>query len=485
MSAVLNTTSVRTSEEANTLRLVIAIVCICLGAMMLIGWSMRASQATHLAIDIALFYQLMTLHGAGMVAVAGLGGAMVMWTFLRSYVCVSLGAFRVMVALTLGGVVLAAAAILLGRFAAGWTFLYPLPAKSYGVWAPGSAATFVVGLTLIGVAFLIFYADCAMAIMRRYGSLWNALGIPQLISGRTEQAPAPAVIASSMVIIVNVLGILAGAVVLSMTLVNLAWPTVSFDALLMKNLIYFFGHVFINASIYMAVVAIYEILPTFTGRPWKASRVFIASWVAAIFLVTSVYPHHLLMDSVMPAWMSAMGQVASYYSGIPVIAVTAWGVLTNLHRSGIRWNLCSALLVLGAAGWAMGVIPAVVDGTIVVNRVMHNTLWVPGHFHMYLLLGLTPILLGFMLHFAEPNKRLSRGEWYGFWLYAIGGWMFCASFLYAGVEGVPRRFAVHEPHWLIFSKAGAFAAALVFAVVFWLLARIVIGVGKGRALAAE
>jgi len=33
------------------------------------------------------------------------------------------------------------------------------------------------------------------------------------------------------------------------------------DALLAKNLIYFFGHVFINTTIYMAVIAVYEIIP--------------------------------------------------------------------------------------------------------------------------------------------------------------------------------------------------------------------------------
>ena len=37
------------------------------------------------------------------------------------------------------------------------------------------------------------------------------------------------------------------------------------DALLAKNMIYFFGHVFINASIYMAVTAVYEIIPEYTG----------------------------------------------------------------------------------------------------------------------------------------------------------------------------------------------------------------------------
>ena len=34
-------------------------------------------------------------------------------------------------------------------------------------------------------------------------------------------------------------------------------------------MIYFFGHVFINATIYMAVIAVYEMMPLYTHRPWR------------------------------------------------------------------------------------------------------------------------------------------------------------------------------------------------------------------------
>ena len=54
---------------------------------------------------------------------------------------------------------------------------------------------------------------------------------------------------------------------------------------------------------------------------------------------------------------------------------------------------CSCVM-LSMFGWAAGIVPAIIDGTISVNRVMHNTMWVPGHFHFYLLLGVVPMLLG-------------------------------------------------------------------------------------------
>jgi cytochrome c oxidase subunit 1 len=273
-----------------------------------------------------------------------------------------------------------------------------------------------------------------------------------------------------MVIIINVLGILAGAVVLVMSLVNI-YLGVAFDPLLMKNLIFFFGHVFINATIYMAVIGVYEIVPRYTKRPWTISRPFLASWAAATLIVMAVYPHHLLMDYVMPKWMVVTGQVLSYLSGLPVLFVTVYGALTNIHRSGLAWDLPLRLLVFSLFGWAAGVIPAIIDGVIRVNLVMHNTQWVPGHFHFYLLLGLVPMLLGTLLY------ACTRGEWKetaldrtAFWTYGAAGAVFCFVFLAGGWQGVPRRFAVHDTAWLGFAQLGTLAAVLV------LVAALVLGV---------
>jgi len=440
--------------------------------MMIAGAVFRAAQAAWLPIPANFVYEIMTLHGAGMVGVSGLAGAAVMWYFLRRYVALSTGMFLAMLALSLVGVVMILAAIGIGRFAAGWTFLYPLPARGMGIWGAHAAAAYVGGLVFIGVGFLLFYLDCALAIMRRYGSLARALGLDQLFgSGPVDTSLPPTVVASTMVVIINILGILAGAVVLVMTLVNLYVPTVVFDALLMKNLIFFFGHVFINATLYMAVIGVYEIVPRYTKRAWTISRPFLASWAAVTLIVMAVYPHHLLMDYVMPKWMVVTGQVLSYLSGIPVLLVTAYGALVNIHRSGLKWDLPLRLIIFSLFGWAAGVIPAIIDGVIRVNLVMHNTQWVPGHFHFYLLLGLVPMLLGTMLYACtRENWSETALDRASFWTYGVAGAVFCFVFLAAGWQGVPRRFAVHDAAWLGFSQIGTVAATLV------LVTAVVLGV---------
>src|SRR5262245_41590407 len=218
--------------------------------MMLLGLLLRLSQAQALNLAPDLFYQVMTAHGIGMVGIAGLGGAAIMWYFLNQYVKLSIGIFLANLLLFLLGVVFILGAIFLGGFAAAWTFLFPLPAKPMGVWSNAAAASYLIGVLVIGVGFLLLYLDVARAILGKYGSMARALGWPQLFGRDDGNAPPPTIVASTVVTIVNILSIVVGAVVLTICLVNLYMPGFAVDALLAKNLIFFFGHVFINAAIY-------------------------------------------------------------------------------------------------------------------------------------------------------------------------------------------------------------------------------------------
>ncbi|NMF91037.1 cbb3-type cytochrome c oxidase subunit I [Aromatoleum petrolei] len=433
--------------------------------MMLFGLLMRLEQAQWISIGADRFYQLMTLHGAGMVGIAAIAGASVMWHFLRQYVDLSSRIFIANLVLFLAGVVMILASVLLGRFHGAWTFLFPLPAKSMGMWSADAAALFMGGLLVIGVGFLLLHLDVARAIVASYGNFARALGWPQLFGHDDGKAPPPTVVASAMVTIVNVIGLVVGASILTMMLVNLYVPGFTIDALLAKGMIYFFGHVFINATIYMAVIAVYEILPRYTQRPWKSNKVFLASWTASTLMVLFIFPHHLLMDFAFPKWMLIMGHIIGYLNTVPILVVTGYGALMIVYRSGIRWDMASKLLFLSLFGWAAGAMPAFIDGTITVNYVMHNTLWVPGHFHTYLLLGMVTMVFGFMYYLGKPDHEADDRliDRIAFWLFTSSVLGFTLSFLYSGKESVARRYAAHLPEWVPYDRIASVFAVLVIA----------------------
>lgn len=469
------------NQRTPIVKLYLAIGLLVFAGLMLAGVTMRAAQgAALLSLSPDLFYQILTLHGAGMVGTAGLAALAVNWYFLSRYVRLDPRIFLAALLLSLLAVAMIVGAILIGKFAAAWTFLYPLPANSMGQWSTGAALVFVAGLLVLGVAFLLVYLDMGLAIVRRYGSIARALGLPMLFGlEQVDPAHPPTVVATAMVLIVNFVGIAAGAVVLVMTMLHLIYPPLAPDALLMKNLIFFFGHVFINAVIYSAVIAVYEILPLYARRPWGVSRPFLAAWLAATLMVLAVYPHHLLMDFALPDWMAAMGQIVSYTSGIPVLVVTAFGGLLLIYRSGIRWDAASSLLVLGLFGWAAGIIPAVIDGMIRVNLVMHNTLWVPGHFHFYLLLGALPMVLGFASYLCSNGEQGRTGR-LGVSVYAVGGILLNLVFLVSGSFSVPRRFAVHEASWQWLGNLGALSGGLVLIGTLMIALPILVRLPRAR-----
>lgn len=452
--------------------------------MMIFGLIMRAAQGDLIELDPAFFYQLMSVHGAGMVGTAGLSGAAILWHFVGRHVSLNAGMYWAFIGFFLLGVVFILVSIFVGEYGGGWTFLFPLPAISGGAWEPWAAALFILGYTAIGVGFLLNYLALGVALIGEYGGLGRALGWHVGFGGAdVSEAPPPTIIAAAAVIVFNTLAIVVGAAVLVASLVHLLVPGFEVDALLAKNMIYFFGHVFINASIYMAVVAVYEIIPEYTGRPWKASRPFIWAWTAILLFVMAVYPHHLLQDTVMPAWALVMGQIISYLSGIPLLAVTAYSLCIYLVGSRLRWDLTSSLLVLAIAGWSVGSVPAIIDGMVSVNKVMHNTQWVPGHFHIYLLLGEVAMSFGFMAWLVRGARASESGmsilDKWAFGSYVLGAAGFALMFLISGALSVPRRWAVHLPEWFLQDQiATAFAALVVGATVIFVV-RFIARMGHG------
>jgi cytochrome c oxidase subunit 1 len=274
------------------------------------------------------------------------------------------------------------------------------------------------------------------------------------------------------VVLCNTIGLIAGAVGLVIFLINLYIPSFHIDALIAKNLIYFFSHLFINATIYMAVIATYEVLPRYSGRPIRLTRGYLFAWSATALLLLIAFPHHLFMDYAMPVWAEVMGEVASYAEAIPVLAVTAIIILNNVYLSGLRWDMASRFLYLAIFGWLAGIIPAVVDATIAINQVTHNTLWVDGHFHFYLLLGVLAMIFGFMYYLSktEGHSEDNPLDRLAFWAYIAASLGFVGMFLYSGVQSVPRRWAVHLPQWVPYDQvASLFAVIIVAATLLFVL----------------
>lgn len=414
------------------------------------------------------FYAVLTLHGVGMVNLWFAAGMAAVSYLLGKYIRPPLWPSW----LALGGTVTGFALLILatteGLFGTGWYFLYPLPFYSQGNWPAWATECFFASLVLMCSVWLIWSVAVIATILRRY-PLRYALGWHYLSSRRARPGPTvpPLVLITVVALIPGVAGLLDAFAVFAFYYIQ--WQVKGFvaNALLMKNLTFFFGHAIVHATMYLGVAVVYELLPRFSNRSWKTNRMIVLAWNAVLAMVLFAYFHHLYMDFVQPRMLQIMGQMMSYFSALPAAVVSIFDGLLVVYGARMRWTIASGFMFLGLMGWAVGGVGAVIDSTISVNSIFHNTLWVPAHFHTYYLMGVVLMLLGFASYLGvelggiEESSIVRRlvGT-----LVVVGGYGFVLTLFWAGAHSVPRRYAVY-PHELAWGTRDA-RVSVVFIGVF-------------------
>jgi cytochrome c oxidase subunit I len=436
----------------------------------LVGLTMRLTQAGTLDVSQRWFYRLLTVHGAGMLVGALLAMMGALWFVLRPTIELSLPRMLASYATIMLGTVAVVISAVVGGFATGWTFLSPLPFHSAGQWSTWATVTFLVGMAFVGTGFFIYCLDVLSCTIGTYGGLKRTLGL-DFLRDRDDAPPPPQAIAATVVSLEGLLASAVGTTILLALIDRTIDAGAKIDALWAKNLTYFFGHTITNLIIYLAAGAIYVLVPLYCGRPWKTTKPIVVGWMATLVLVTTAYSHHLYMDFVQPRWAEFVSTIASFSAALPVAVVTIYTGMMLVWGSRYRWTLASTLLYLGFAGWAIGGTGAVIDSLIPVNFRFHNTLWVPAHFHTYLLLGVMLWAMAFLIHLLEraAGRVSSRtATVLAPAAMVLGGYGLVGMWYASGALGIPRRYAVHPPSTTSFSLAASIFA-IIFAIGFLVL----------------
>ena len=439
------------------------------GLMGVLGLTMRLAQAKVIDIGPGWFYRLMTLHGAGMLTGAVLAMMGACWYVLRPQVALSLGRMLWSFTLIVGGVPLVLVATLVGGFAAGWTFLPPLPFYPAGQWHTWATQLWLIGMLLVGTGFFVFCADLLISTTTTYGGLLRALGV-RFLRGRDSDPPPPHVIAATVIAVDGLLAGAVGSTIVLGLLTRTYDSKVGLDALWAKNFVYFFGHEVANLTIYMGAAAVYVLVPRYAGRPWKTNKVIAGAWLVTLVFLVTAYSHHLYMDFVQPVWAQGISEISSYGAAIPVTVVTIYTGMMLVYGSRYRWTLASTLLYLGFLGWTIGGAGAVLDSLIPLNFRFHNTVWVVAHFHTYLMMCVVFWALAFLAHLLEQasSATASPGRTrLAIVLMVVGGYGLTGTWFLEGVLGVPRRYQLQPPGTTGYSLAGSIFV-MVFALGFLL-----------------
>ncbi len=431
-----------------------------------LGVVMRQSQGDLARLGDGFFYAIMTAHGLG--AFVSWAGFAVMGAALWVLASVDfpmrpLGyrlaetTWWLIVIGTLGIVV----STLAMGFGGSWVFLYPLPFHGAGEWSKNATALFSVSVLLVGVAIIswclaVLNTVVGPGLRAREGTglggrMALALGIGFLSKRRGEALGRPlpyAVLPLSVIGIDMIIATLPLAVLLVEMIIQAYSPGTSVDPLLAKNVLWFFGHPVVYLLLFPAVAVYYLLIPRYAGREMVAGPIVAVAWLIGVVSNVIIWAHHVYLDyprDTIQAQLNLAMQPLTFTITL-VSALSLYSLSATIYRSRFQWTPAASFLVAGLVGWITAGLSGVVNATIQFDEVVHNTLWVVGHFHHMALLNIGLVAFAGVYAFLPD---LTGKRWYSerlghvhLWLTLVGGYGMVIPWLIQGLTGAPRRFAV-------------------------------------------
>ena len=432
---------------------VIAVVVLLVGGLLAVGVVLTRWPAVHwLAADT--FYMVLTAHGIDMlifwiiffeVAVLYFCSS----TLLRCRIATPNVAWLALALMVIGAVT-NNVAVFRGSSSVMMTSYVPMMA----------APSFYLGLILYAVGALIacFVFFGTLVVAKREKTYEGS--VPLVTFGAITAA------------IIAVFTIASGATILIPTfLLSIGWIK-KVDPLMYRTIWWAFGHssqqinVAAHISLWYAVAAI-----AFGAKP-MSERVSRGAFLLYIVFLQLASAHHLLSD---PGMSTAWKVVnTSYFMYFAVLASMIHGLTIpgamevaqrakGYNKTLFEWlrkapwgNPTFSGMFISLVGFGfLGGISGVMMGTEQLNMLIHNTIYVPGHFHATVVIGTTLTFMAFT-YFLIPvlfkreviAPKLARMQPY---LFGLSMYFFCLVMMGAGTLGVARR------HWDMAFQGAALA----------------------------
>jgi cytochrome c oxidase subunit I len=338
------------------------------------------------------------------------------------------------------------AAMLIGVLLAGYAMVTNQASVLYTAYAPLQAHwTFYLGLSLVVVSTWLAALNMFVTLAG-----WRK-------EHRGERIPLLAYISvvsyamwtlASIPVAVSFLGFLLPW--------SLGWlPRI--DPLFNRTLFWFTAHAIVYAWLLPAYVSWYALIPKQVGGKVVSDQLTRAVFIMFLLLSIPTGFHHQYTDPGISTKMKALQAVLTFGVFYPSLA-TAFSVTASLEMGGrarggtgllgwikkLPWGDPSvSAQLLAMLTFVLGGITGLINASYTMNQVIHNTAWIPGHFHMtvgsavYLtIIGVTywavPYLTGKKLW--APKLAVAQS-----WIYTIGLLIFVRGLISGGLQGMPRR----------------------------------------------
>ena len=335
-----------------------------------------------------------------------------------------------------------------------------------------------------------FYIGLTMVVVGSWG--WSLVMLLSLRAWRKNNAGRPIPLAMYGVVATVIVWLLATAgVAAEMLLLLIPWSlglTKTVDPELARMLFWWFGHPLVYFWLLPAYVIWYTVLPRAAGGRLFSDPLGRLAFALFILLSTPVGFHHQFMDPGIATEWKMLHTFNTLWILYPSF-VTAFTIIASLEVAGrarggqglfgwirkLPWgdplvsSVIFSMLLFAFGGWG-----GAINASFGMNAVVHNTSWIPGHFHttvgsasaltfMGASYWLLPRLLEKRLELA-PMARVQPYIWF------VGMLLFSIPTHITGVMGMPRRVydASYGDHptalsWKALTDLSAIGGMLLFA----------------------
>jgi cytochrome c oxidase subunit 1 len=314
------------------------------------------------------------------------------------------------------------------------------------------------------IASVLYYLGVALVIVGSY--FWVALTIVNFRAWKRENPGKPVPLAMYATTACawlwgwTALGA-TSEVVFQILPVAFGWHH-TIDVGLSRTLFSITLHAIVYFWLIPAYIAFYTLMPQVAGGRLYSDTMGRITFILFLLFAIPVGMHHLLMDPEHGSGFKFMQSVLTFIVALPtlltVFTITASMEIAGRARGGkglfgwiraLPWEEPMVLAVgLALLNLAPGGFGGLVNMSYGMNAMIHNTSWVPAHFHlifagvvvtMYFAIAyeLWPRLTGRPLY----TKRKARMQ---LWLWFSGMLIMTVPWHIAGLMGQPRRYAIFD-----------------------------------------
>jgi len=241
---------------------------------------------------------------------------------------------------------------------------------------------------------------------------------------------------------------------------------------LTRTLFWFFGHPVVYFWLMPAYMLWYTVLPKIAGGRLFSDPLARVVFVLFLLLSTPVGIHHQYLDPGIAEGFKFISMTNTMFLLLPSL-LTAFTVVASVEygarkRGGtgllgwltdLPWrNPAFTGMMLAGLMFAAGGFSGMVNAGMNINYMIHNTIWVPGHFHLTVgtAVALTMMAATYWLWPQISNKPIYSKPigLFQVVLWFIGMALMSNAMHAQGILGVPRRTA--EPEYAGFEYATSF-----------------------------